>query len=400
MRKCRQDFGIRIEIDISPLLKKEGTPYAKWHCAVGQIHYEEVDAGALPAMLLYIKPSLSGDEPSDVRNYRVDHPAFPHESTANQFFNESQFESYRELGEHIARDVFGDAVRDAPDSSPAAFFFMLRRRWVQASPNLDKGFLESMKPFVKIHEALRTDPKLEELSHKLYGELEQPGSDGPGPPATPPPGDDRAHRHAVIEMLQAVQNAWIALNLDAYSDQPLNRGWMNVFRRWVSSGIFQAHWPAVRGEFSEGFIRFCESELNLKVQEPQFAWLEVEGYPQTEGRPTISLADFQDRLEGARQRVLARVAARRPPRDQRRPFRARQHVRTRSQGPPEHEGTADGRFDPGRRDRAGRATNLRTELLWRDPRLGVLRRRGRTGRVAARRLRNAWHRRSNRENDP
>ena len=26
------------------------------------------------------------------------HPTFPHETTANQFFNESQFESYRHLG--------------------------------------------------------------------------------------------------------------------------------------------------------------------------------------------------------------------------------------------------------------------------------------------------------------
>ena len=123
MRERRQDFGIRIEIDVSPLLKKDGTLHAKWHCAVGQIHYDEVDDGAPPGTLLYIKPSLTGDEPSDVRNYVVDHPNFPHESTADQFFSESQFESYRELGEHIAQDVFGDVVRDSgPDSSPLRFF--------------------------------------------------------------------------------------------------------------------------------------------------------------------------------------------------------------------------------------------------------------------------------------
>ena len=66
VRKCRQDFGIRIEIDVSPLSKKEGTPYAKWHCAVGQIRYDDVDPEARPGTLIYIKPSLSGDEPSDV----------------------------------------------------------------------------------------------------------------------------------------------------------------------------------------------------------------------------------------------------------------------------------------------------------------------------------------------
>jgi hypothetical protein len=152
-----------------------------------------------------------------------------------------------------------------------------------------------MQPFVKIHQALRTDPKLQRLSHQLYRELQQqPPNDGPGPAATLPSGDDRAHVHAVIEMLQAVQSAWIAMNLDVYSDQPFNPGWMNIFRRWISSGVFQAHWPAVRGEFSEGFIRFCETELNLAVREPKFAWLK--GYPNKEGR-TITVSEFSNGLK-------------------------------------------------------------------------------------------------------
>jgi hypothetical protein len=292
VRKCRQDFGIRIEIDTSPLMKKEGTPFAKWHCAVGQIHYDEVDVGALPGTLLYIKPSLSGDEPSDVCNYVVEHPSFPHESTANQFFSESQFESYRELGEHIARNVFSDAASDAgPDSSAATLFFQLHRRWAQAPPTLDKDYLESVKPCLKIHEALRTDSKLEGLSRELYPKGGQPTSDAARTASASPPGDDRAAVHAVIEMVQAMENAWIALNLDAYSDHPLNRGWMNAFRRWISSEIFRTHWPAVRGEFSEGFVRFCESELNLTVQEPNVKWLEVQGAPDKKGR-TMPLLGF------------------------------------------------------------------------------------------------------------
>jgi len=152
VRKCRQDFGIRIEIDISPLLKQKGTPYAKWHCAVGQIHYDEVDDGAPAGTLIYIKPSLSGDEPSDVRNYVVDHPTFPHESTADQFFSESRFESYRELGEHIALDVFPDA---GPDSSPATLFSGLRRRtvpepkvaWLEDAPHKEGRTTISLSDF-------------------------------------------------------------------------------------------------------------------------------------------------------------------------------------------------------------------------------------------------------------
>jgi hypothetical protein len=71
-----------------------------------------------------------------------------------------------------------------------------------------------------------------------------------------------------------MENAWIGVNLESYSDHPLNRGWMNVFRRWTSSRTLQRHWPAIRGEFSEGFVRFCESELNLTVATPTVVWLD------------------------------------------------------------------------------------------------------------------------------
>ena len=84
-------------------------------------------------------------------------------------------------------DVFGDAVRDAgPDSSPAALFSRLRRRWVQAPPNLDKNFLESVKPFVKIHEALRDRPETRRTQPRALPGTRQPPSDGPGPAATRP----------------------------------------------------------------------------------------------------------------------------------------------------------------------------------------------------------------------
>ena len=53
-------------------------------------------------MIIYIKPVLLGDEPVDVTNYaaatRKVGGKFPHDTTADQFFDESQFESYRMLG--------------------------------------------------------------------------------------------------------------------------------------------------------------------------------------------------------------------------------------------------------------------------------------------------------------
>jgi len=60
------------------------------------------------SLLLYVKPTLIGAEPVDVRRYHTENPSFPQETTAEQFFNEAQWESYRKLGEHIASTLFGE----------------------------------------------------------------------------------------------------------------------------------------------------------------------------------------------------------------------------------------------------------------------------------------------------
>lgn len=56
--------------------------------------------------LVYIKSSVTGNEREHILAYRRKNPDFPHETTANQFFNEDQFEAYRKLGELIGEDVF------------------------------------------------------------------------------------------------------------------------------------------------------------------------------------------------------------------------------------------------------------------------------------------------------
>jgi hypothetical protein len=74
------------------------------HAVVGTITYPGQGSG----IIIYLKASLTGDEPVDIREYRHRHPEFPHQSTGDQFFDESQFESYRVLGQHIADEVFPD----------------------------------------------------------------------------------------------------------------------------------------------------------------------------------------------------------------------------------------------------------------------------------------------------
>jgi hypothetical protein len=79
-------------------------------------------------VLLYLKPSLTGNEPADVLEYAAQHKTFPHETTADQFFDESQFESYRRLGQHVVEEVFGQAAAQ-PAEGLGPVFDRLRSDW-------------------------------------------------------------------------------------------------------------------------------------------------------------------------------------------------------------------------------------------------------------------------------
>lgn len=116
IRKCRIDLGIDIDLDLTDITPaKSGAP-SKKHCALGAIHYENVDRNAPTGTIIYIKASLTGDEPADVTNYKSTCDAFPHESTIDQWFSESQFESYRKLGYHeIVFSVMGDLHQSKPE---------------------------------------------------------------------------------------------------------------------------------------------------------------------------------------------------------------------------------------------------------------------------------------------
>jgi hypothetical protein len=103
IRKCRNDFGVVISLNLEALQPIGNPARSLLHYSVGTIRYPgESDCGTL----IYIKSSLTDDEPIDLAEFGKRHPEFPHTSTANQFFDESHFESYRELGHHIASIVF------------------------------------------------------------------------------------------------------------------------------------------------------------------------------------------------------------------------------------------------------------------------------------------------------
>ncbi|MBI1872607.1 MAG: hypothetical protein HYS05_01800 [Acidobacteria bacterium] len=110
LRHAYVDLGIDVDIDLNMLRPDPRTGYSKSHCAVGRIRYPECPER--PNWLIYLKTSLTGDEPAPILNYKSMCPDFPHETTADQFFDDAQFESYRALGVHIAEDTFARWVAD------------------------------------------------------------------------------------------------------------------------------------------------------------------------------------------------------------------------------------------------------------------------------------------------
>ena len=71
---------------------------------------------------------MTGDENPYVSDYKTGNPDFPHQSTADQFFDETQFEAYRALGYHIANRL----LRDEKDIGE---FYRLRTAARNMSPS-------------------------------------------------------------------------------------------------------------------------------------------------------------------------------------------------------------------------------------------------------------------------
>ena len=106
IRKCYTDFGVRIEFAGSGVdaIRPDRKRVSAQHHAVAKIVYPN---GAPAGTLLYWKASIGADMPADIMHYKRTMHDFPHQSTADQFFDESQFESYRNLGYEVAQRSIG-----------------------------------------------------------------------------------------------------------------------------------------------------------------------------------------------------------------------------------------------------------------------------------------------------
>ncbi|MFN0054895.1 MAG: patatin-like phospholipase family protein [Planctomycetales bacterium] len=290
IRKCRNDFGIRIELDVAPIRPSGPDNLSRWHCAVGRIRYSDVhprdgqpaDKPLEDGILVYIKPSLTGDEPPDILNYHRANREFPQEPTSDQFYGESQFESYRALGDHIMAEVLGEphqrlvetsrlalptdtaeqvnAKKVRPAKALKKLFDRLKEEWQPAVCQLEENLANSSEGYVALHEILRKESTLERIGMQLYANVLKKAKDDKEPTKS-------NEVHFICQLLQVMETAWLEMRLDDHPTHALKRGWIRLMKRWASSEIVQEHWKLLKPEFSAGFGRFFERLDRLDVDD-------------------------------------------------------------------------------------------------------------------------------------
>lgn len=117
VERVRVDFGAVIrfrdeDADLEGVIKgsagdgvcAEKYSLAKRGYAVADITYQRGKRG----VLVLIKTTMTPGLPADICGYKAKYDKFPDESTADQFFDESQFEAYRELGYQLTTRMLED----------------------------------------------------------------------------------------------------------------------------------------------------------------------------------------------------------------------------------------------------------------------------------------------------
>lgn len=269
IEKCRVDLGVNIDIDIEQIRPTTDNKN-KWHCAAGKIKYtnDSKDDG----ILIYIKSSLTGDESTDILHYSLQSPDFPHETTADQWFTESQFESYRQLGEHICRETIGLVAKETPIKDIKDIFEKLENRWY--SPLVDVAtFIKHTKTLGKLFDHIRQDKQLAFLDAELYSTNWNAIVSGqlqltlPETNKSHPASYEEFH-HAFYfcnSLIQLMEDVFLDLNFDVgkYCEHPHNKGWHELFKQWAKSDTLKKTWAITGSTYGERFQSFAKDTLKF-----------------------------------------------------------------------------------------------------------------------------------------
>jgi len=264
IRKCRIDFGAEIDLDLRPFEKPEDGGWSASHCVVGTITYPETpnDSG----VIVYIKSSLTGDEPADVLNYKKEDPVFPHDNTVNQWFTESQFESYRRLGHHAAMATFlpghPGALHCNDKEQRREYFRNLTSVWCPFTPEMQRYSAEHSKLLQSLFQEIRTEMKLDGLLDLLFNrDPHHPGLDWK---KTHTGNGDYAARFC-SKLIEFIFIVYMQLRLVFPENlaHPFSGGWLTIFQNWGRIDVVQDAWLRYGKSYSRAFQIFAESQVGL-----------------------------------------------------------------------------------------------------------------------------------------
>lgn len=105
VQRARADFGAEVEICADRLFRGRSEELHDHVHLLGKVTY----ADGSTAQILYLKAMLHTSLSADIYAYWRLNPAFPNQSTADQFYGEMQFDSYRELGLQLMSGIIGEA---------------------------------------------------------------------------------------------------------------------------------------------------------------------------------------------------------------------------------------------------------------------------------------------------
>ncbi len=106
--RIRADFCALMVINTQPLHPKPDDHISLKPSTLGKIYYED----GSESTVLFLKTTVFPNLPEDIYGYKRTHPSFPDQTTGDQFFDEAQFEAYRELGYGTGRHIFENKTLD------------------------------------------------------------------------------------------------------------------------------------------------------------------------------------------------------------------------------------------------------------------------------------------------
>ena len=128
VERVRADFGVEITFDdlgaLRPVAASDGTtvPVAPRAHALGRIRYPARNGHApRDGVIVYLKATMLAGVTADVLAQARLCPAFPHEPTFDQCFDEGKFEAYRKLGWLAAHRMVDTPAVALALASPAAY---------------------------------------------------------------------------------------------------------------------------------------------------------------------------------------------------------------------------------------------------------------------------------------